>query len=50
MSHDDFATEPVEGLPERPPEGESILWQGRPQAWALARESLAIRWVAGYFA
>lgn len=50
MSHDDFATEPVEGLPERPPEGETILWQGRPDAWALARDALAIRWVAGYFA
>ncbi|MCU0909022.1 MAG: PH domain-containing protein [Rhodobacteraceae bacterium] len=49
MSHDDFATEPVEGLPERPPEGEAILWQGRPDAWALARDALVIRWVAGYF-
>ena len=49
MSHDDFAVEPVPGLPERPPEGEHILWQGRPDAWALARDALAIRPIAGYF-
>lgn len=49
MSHDDFAIEPVEGLPERPPEGEQILWQGRPNWWALAKESLNLYWVAGYF-
>jgi len=50
MSHDDFATEPVRGLPARPPKGEAILWQGRPQTWALAREALGLYWVAGYFA
>ena len=49
MSHDDFAIEPVEGLPERPPEGEQILWQGRPNWWSLAKESLNLYWVAGYF-
>ena len=49
MPHDDFAVEPVHGLPEQPPEGEEILWQGRPDAWALARESLLLNWVAGYF-
>ncbi|MEL7213997.1 MAG: photosynthetic complex putative assembly protein PuhB [Pseudomonadota bacterium] len=49
MMHDDFATEPVKGLPERPPEGEDILWQGRPKTWALARDALALYWVAGYF-
>lgn len=49
MSHDDFAVEPIEGLPEMPPEGEKILWQGRPQWWALAKESLSIYWVMGYF-
>ena len=47
--HDDFATEPVKGLPERPPEGEHILWQGRPSWWALTRESLNLYWVAAYF-
>lgn len=49
MSHDDFAIEPVRGLPERPPEGEHILWQGRPNTWRLAVESLSLYWVAGYF-
>jgi len=50
MPHDDFATEPVPGLPETPPKDELILWQGRPDTWALAKEALAIHWVAGYFA
>ena len=47
--HDDFEIEPVEGLPETPPEGERILWQGRPDWWALSVESLSLKWVAGYF-
>ena len=47
--HDDFATEPVPGLPERPPLGEELLWQGRPDALMLAREAFKITWVAGYF-
>jgi hypothetical protein len=50
MSHDDFAFEPVRGLPERPPEGEQILWQGRPDWWALTVEALNLKWVALYFA
>lgn len=50
MPHDDFAVEPVPGLPERPPEGEVILWQGRPHWWALAKSSVSVLWVAGYFA
>lgn len=49
MSHDDFAIEPVRGLPERPPEGEHILWQGQPNAWALAKSALMFWWVMGYF-
>lgn len=49
MSHDDFATEPVPGLPETPPEGERILWQGKPDWWRLSWESLSLPWVAGYF-
>jgi hypothetical protein len=48
--HDDFATEPLPGLPERPPAGEEVLWQGRPDAWALAREAFGLRWIMGYFA
>ncbi|WP_147113485.1 photosynthetic complex putative assembly protein PuhB [Tateyamaria sp. syn59] len=50
MSHDDFAVEPIKGLPEAPPEGEQILWQGRPDTRALARDALNINWVMGYFA
>lgn len=49
MSHDDFQTEPVRGLPELPPPGESILWQGRPDWRALAMQALNVGWVAGYF-
>lgn len=47
--HDDFHVEPVEGLPELPPEGETILWQGKPDWWTLAKDSLALKWVMGYF-
>lgn len=47
--HDDFQIEPVEGLPAQPPKGERILWQGRPDWWALAVESMSLKWVAGYF-
>lgn len=50
MPHDDFEVEPIPGLPEAPPAGEEILWQGRPATWALARDALNIGWVAGYFA
>ncbi|TDL78231.1 PH domain-containing protein [Palleronia sediminis] len=46
----DFRTEPVPGLPERLPRGESILWQGRPRTLALARESMWLTWIAAYFA
>ncbi|WP_425040010.1 photosynthetic complex putative assembly protein PuhB [Primorskyibacter sp. S187A] len=48
MPHD-ITIEPVEGLPELPPEGEKILWQGKPNWWALAKESLCLYWVMGYF-
>lgn len=47
--HDDFAFEPIAGLPERPPLGEDILWQGRPSTWALARDAFKLYWIAGYF-
>lgn len=49
MSHDDFAFEPIRGLPELPPEGERILWQGAPNWWALARASMGLHWIAAYF-
>ena len=50
MEHDDFAMEPVRGLPEKPPAGEIILWQGRPDTLALARDALNLNWILGYFA
>lgn len=42
--------EPVRGLPETPPEGERILWQGSPRPWPLAKAALKVHWIAGYFA
>ncbi len=48
--HDDFAFDALPGLPERPPQGEDILWQGRPAPLALAREAYGLSWIAGYFA
>jgi Bacterial PH domain len=48
--HDkDFDFDPVPGLPERLPANETILWQGRPDTLALAREALGLTWVGGYF-
>ena len=50
MDHDDFAVEPIPGLPGHLPKGETILWQGRPATLPLARQALALDWVIGYFA
>jgi hypothetical protein len=47
--HPDFASEPIPGLPELPPKGEHILWQGRPDTMRLAREAMGLTWVGGYF-
>ncbi|MDT8857895.1 photosynthetic complex putative assembly protein PuhB [Paracoccaceae bacterium Fryx2] len=47
--HDDLAFEPVEGLPALPPKGETLLWQGRPHTWTLARDAFGLNWVVGYF-
>ncbi len=49
MSHDDFAFEPIRGLPETPPEGEEILWQGAPTWGNLARRAFHVKTVALYF-
>ncbi len=48
--HDDFAFEPMPGLPALPPRGEAVLWQGRPDTLALAREAYGLGWIAAYFA
>ena len=50
MSHDDFAFEPIPGLPGTPPRGETLLWQGRPDTWRLAVEAYGMWWVMGWFA
>ncbi|WP_420346298.1 photosynthetic complex putative assembly protein PuhB [Pelagibius sp.] len=46
--HDDFAFEPVRGLPETLPEGEAILWQGVPAWRSLARRVFHTRKIAFY--
>lgn len=48
-SDPDFDFEPMPGLPALPPRGEVVLWQGRPDTRALAREALGARWIAAYF-
>ena len=50
MSHDDFDFEPVPGLPEHLPDGEDILWQGRPGVSGLANQVLHVKPVAFYCA
>lgn len=48
MSDRDFDFEPQPGLPAKLPEGETLLWQGKPETKALAREAFKINWVFGY--
>jgi hypothetical protein len=50
VSSDDFAFEPVKGLPGLLPKGERILWRGRPDWRGLARGAYFGDWVAIYFA
>ncbi|MBL8582832.1 MAG: PH domain-containing protein [Rhizobiaceae bacterium] len=47
--HDDFAFEPVPGLPEKLPQGETMLWQGSPEWRDLARSAFHVRKVVAYF-
>jgi Bacterial PH domain len=46
----EFDTEPVRGLPERPPQGETILWQGTPNVRSLALRVFHLWAVGIYFA
>ena len=46
----DFAFEHAPGLPEALPEGEEILWQGRPKVLPFARQAFWLDWVLIYFA
>lgn len=47
MIEHDF--EPVRGLPGDLPKGETLLWQGAPDWWALAQRAFRMRLVAAYF-
>lgn len=47
MEHED---EPVYGLPEVPPAGEHVIWQGSPDWQALAIRAFHVRKLAVYFA
>jgi hypothetical protein len=42
--------EPIPGLPERLPQGETILWQGTPAWWPFAQRVFRLRLLALYFA
>lgn len=42
-------TEPVKGLPGMLPEGETLLWQGRPTTLGLAIHALHIRFIPVWF-
>lgn len=46
----EYESEPIPGLPAYLPEGETLLWQGAPSAWNVARRSLHIGIVGMYFA
>lgn len=48
MSDHDFRFETQPGLPAPLPEGETLLWQGRPDPRALARDAFKANWVLGY--
>jgi hypothetical protein len=47
--HDDFAVEPVPGLPARLPPGEQALWRGAPDWRSIARHAFHLRKLAIYF-
>lgn len=47
---DDYDVEPVRGLPELPPPGEKILWQGAPTVWRAAVDIYRLNWILGWFA
>jgi hypothetical protein len=49
MNHDDFAFEPIRGIPAVLPQGETLLWQGSPDWKAMALRGYFVRKVAVYF-
>ncbi len=44
----DFDFEPIPGLPGNLPAGETLLWQGAPDWWYLARRVFHVPLIAGY--
>ena len=46
----DFDFEPIEGLPEKPPQGEEILWSGTPEKWQLGHQIFHTRLIMAFFA
>ncbi|MEM9233975.1 MAG: photosynthetic complex putative assembly protein PuhB [Pseudomonadota bacterium] len=46
---EDGPIEPQRGLPAPLPADETLIWQGRPKAMALAVHALHIRFIAAYF-
>lgn len=49
MSFVEYDYEPIPGLPGHLPPGESLLWQGSPRWWSLARRAVRVDLVALYF-
>ncbi len=49
MGMTEYEDEPVEGLPEYLPEGESMIWQGRPTMAAMAKRVFFVPQLALYF-
>lgn len=49
MSEHEYDFEPIRGLPEKLPAGESILWQGAPDWKRLAVQAYRLRVIALYF-
>ncbi len=45
-NHDDYATEPIRGLPAALPRGEFVLWQGAPSWRVFARQVFHTRAIA----
>jgi hypothetical protein len=50
MSHDDFAFEPMRGIPAALPQGETLLWQGSPLWTSHLVHSYHLRKIGIYFA
>ena len=49
MNMGEYDFEPIPGLPAELPPGETLLWQGRPSWWALARRAMRVVPVGAYF-